>query len=229
MVIQRIQYDRIMNTHIKKNKYYANSRPEMLQFIPIYAKKILEVGCAQGNFSAQLIKNGVETWGIEPDKKSFTMAQEKLYKVFHGSIDDQISQLPNHYFDVIIMNDVIEHLLEPWDDIQRLKDKLKDDGVFISSIPNVRYAKNLFKMLFKKDWKYTEDRILDRTHFRFFTKKSIRRLFEDNGYTVQKIKGVNMTKSFAFFPFAVIFNLLFLCSQLDIFYMQFATVAKKKK
>ena len=152
-----------------------------------------------------------------------------MFKVLKGTIDEKVDELPDNYFDVIIMNDVIEHLLEPWDDIQKLKSKLKDEGVFVSSIPNVRYAKNLFKVLFHRDWKYTDDRILDSTHFRFFTKKSIRRLFEENGYSVQKMKGVNMTKSFAFFPFAVLFNILFLFSQLDIFYMQYATVAKKKK
>ena len=218
-----------MKLGIKKNKYYANIRPEMLQFIPINANKILEVGCAQGNFSDQLNKNNVETWGIEPDFESANLAQEKLHKVLNGTLDDKIDELPDDYFDVIIMNDVIEHLLEPWDDIKKLKDKLNDDGVFISSIPNVRYAKNLFRMLFLKDWKYTDDRILDRTHFRFFTKKSIYRLFEQNGYSLEMIKGINKTKSFAFFPFAVIFNLLFLFSQLDIFYMQFETVAKKRK
>ncbi len=200
----------------------------MVRFIPKGSKKILEIGCAQGNFSVQLIKDGIETWGIEPDKKSAKIAKEKLYKVFYGVLDEKISELPDNYFDVIIMNDVLEHLLEPWDDLKKLKRKLNDDGVFVSSIPNVRYAKNIFNTLFKKDWKYTDDRILDRTHFRFFTKKSVRRLFEDNGYSVVSIKGINVTKSFAFFPFAVIFNVLFLFSQLDIFYMQFATVAQKK-
>jgi len=217
-----------MDKNIKNNKYYANVRPEMLQFIPNNAKRILEVGCAQGNFSAQLINDGIEIWAIEPNKESAKVAAEKLFKVLVGTVEEKISEIPDNYFNVIIMNDVIEHLLEPWDDIQKLKSKLNEDGVFVSSIPNVRYAKNLFNMLFKRDWKYTDDRILDITHFRFFTKKSTRRLFEENGYSVQKIKGVNMTKSFAFFPFAVLFNVLFLFSQLDIFYMQFATVAKKK-
>ena len=60
-----------------------NRRPEMLQFIPINANKILEVGCAQGNFSEQLNKNNVETWGIEPDFKSANLAQEKLHKVLN--------------------------------------------------------------------------------------------------------------------------------------------------
>jgi 2-polyprenyl-3-methyl-5-hydroxy-6-metoxy-1,4-benzoquinol methylase len=213
----------------KKNRaYYGNVRPEMLQFIPANAAKILEVGCGEGNFSAQLISDGVETWAIEPNNISAKSASEKLYKVLEGTIDEMVAEIPDNYFDVIIMNDVIEHLLEPWDDIQKLKSKLKDDGVLVSSIPNVRYAKNLFNMLFKRDWKYTDDRILDITHYRFFTKKSVRRLFDENGYSVQKLKGVNMTKSFAFFPFAVLFNILFLFSQLDIFYMQYATVAKKK-
>lgn len=217
-----------MSKHVKNNQYYGNTRPEMLKFIPAEATKILEVGCGEGKFSAQLTNEGVETWAIEPNKSSVKSATEKLFKVLEGTIEEKVDEVPDEYFDVIIMNDVIEHLLEPWDDIQRLKSKLKDNGVFISSIPNVRYAKNLFNMLFKRDWKYTDDRILDITHYRFFTKKSIRRLFEDNGYSVQKMKGVNRTKSLAFFPFATLFNILFLFSQLDIFYMQYATVAKKK-
>jgi len=217
-----------MSKHPKNNQYYGNTRPEMLQFIPANAQKILEVGCGEGKFSAQLRNDNNETWAIEPNDISAKQASEKLFKVLKGTVEEKITELPDNYFDVIIMNDVIEHLLEPWDDLQRLKGKLKDDGVFVSSIPNVRYAKNLFNMLFKRDWKYTDDRILDITHYRFFTRKSIRRLFEENGYVVQKMKGVNRTKSFAFFPFAVLFNILFLFSQLDIFYMQYATVAKKK-
>lgn len=217
-----------MAEHVKNNEYYGNTRPEMLPFIPKSATKILEVGCGDGNFSAQLVREGVETWAIEPNKESAESASEKLFKVLEGTIDARLNEVPDDYFDVIIMNDVIEHLLEPWDDIQKLKSKLKKDGVFVTSIPNVRYAKNMFNLLFKRDWKYTDDRILDITHYRFFTRKSIRRLWEENGYEIKKMKGINRTKSFAFVPFAMLFNLLFLFSQLDIFYMQFATVCKKK-
>lgn len=217
-----------MANHTKDKTYYANARTEMLQFIPKDAKKVLEVGCGEGKFSSILTEQGRETWVIEPDQQSAEIASKSVYKVLQGSIDEKLSEVPDHFFDVIVMNDVIEHLTEPWDDIKKLKNKLKDTGVFVSSIPNVRYAKNLFHVLFKRDWKYTDDRILDITHYRFFTKKSIKRLWEDNGYTIQRIKGINRTKSFAYIPFAILLNMVLLLSQLDVFYMQFATVAKKK-
>jgi 2-polyprenyl-3-methyl-5-hydroxy-6-metoxy-1,4-benzoquinol methylase len=213
---------------IKDTGYYKNVRPEMLRYIPNSAKTILEIGCGSGNFSAQLVKEGVETWGVEPFEESAKEAKSKLYKVVVGTLDEKLSELPDNYFDVIVMNDVIEHLLEPWDDIVNLKSKLKKEGVLVTSIPNVRYSKNLFKMIFNRDWKYTDDLILDRTHYRFFTKRSIKRMFKDCGYTIESIKGINTTKSFLYFPFAVLFNILFLGSQLDMFYMQHATVAKKK-
>lgn len=217
-----------MANHTKDKTYYANARTEMLQFIPKDAKKVLEVGCGEGKFSSILTEQGRETWVIEPDQQSAEIASKSVYKVLQGSIDEKLSEVPDHFFDVIVMNDVIEHLTEPWDDIKKLKNKLKDTGVFVSSIPNVRYAKNLFHVLFKRDWEYTDDRILDITHYQFFTKKSIKRLWEDNGYTIQRIKGINRTKSFAYVPFAILLNMVLLLSQLDVFYMQFATVAKKK-
>lgn len=214
---------------IKQKEYYGYMRPEMLSLVPSSAKKTLEIGCAQGNFSSQLVKEGIETWGVEPNIDSAKTASEKLYKVLEGTLDDTINELPNNYFDAIILNDVLEHLLYPWDDLEKLKLKLASDGVLISSIPNVRYAKNLFNLLVRKDWAYKESGTLDSTHFRFFTKKSIRTLYKKSGYSVQTMKGINCTKSVLFFPIALLVNILLLGTQLDIFYMQFATVAKNAK
>lgn len=211
----------------KAPDYFINRRPEMLKFIPKNASKILEIGCGEGNFIEQLVSETTETWGVEPDISSADIAKTKIFKVLVGTLDQVLDELPENYFDVIVLNDVLEHLLEPWDDLKLLKSKLKDQGAVVTSIPNVRYSKNLFKMIFKRDWKYTEDLTLDRTHFRFFTKKSIKRMFREAGYQIESIKGINTTKSFLYFPFAIVFNILFLGSQTDMFFMQFATVARK--
>jgi len=216
---------------MKKNKedstYYKNTRIEMVSLVPKSAKKILEIGCGQGNFSSQLLGDKVEIWGIEPNKKSAQIASDIFYKVLIGTLDEKINILPNNYFDAIILNDVLEHLLYPWKDLEQLKLKLKNEGNIIASIPNVRYSKNLVHLLVDKNWKYTTSGILDATHFRFFTKKSILAMFDNCGYSVKKIKGINVTKSFLYFPVALLVNVFLLGTQLDIFFMQFAVVVKK--
>ena len=217
---------------MKKNKdkssYYKNTRLEMISLVPKSAKKILEIGCGQGNFSSQLLGDKVEIWGVEPNKKSAQIAGNKFYKVLIGTLDETIDSLPNNYFDAIILNDVLEHLLYPWNDLEYLKLKLKNEGNIIASIPNVRYSKNLVNLLVNKNWEYTTSGILDATHFRFFTKKSILAMFDKCGYSVKKIKGINITKSFLYFPIALLVNICLLGSQLDIFFMQYAVVVKKR-
>ena len=214
---------------VKDKSYYGHVRPEMLQFVPSTAKKIIEIGCGEANFSNQLIKDNIEVWGVEPNIEAAKVASNKLLKVLTGTIGETIFNLPEDYFDVIILNDVIEHLIYQEEDLKKLKPKLNKGGILVCSIPNVRYSKNIFNLIFKRDWKYTESGILDNTHFRFFTKKSINRMFKECGFTIQTIKGVNRTKSFLYYPFAVIFNIFLLFSQLDMFYMQYAIVSKKEE
>ena len=153
---------------IKNKSYYGHTRPEMSQFIPKGAQRILKIGCGQANFSSQLVKDGAEIWGVEPNTKATNAASTPIFKVLNCCLDDKIKDVPDGYFDVIIINDVLEYLFYPWGDLKKLKPKLSENRVTLSSIPNVRYLKNIFKLIFNKDWKYTESGILNTTHFRFF-------------------------------------------------------------
>ena len=199
----------------------------MLPFIPSSAKKILEIGCGKGYFCEQLIAEGNEIWGIEPDKDAAEIAGKKLYKVLNKKIGDAANELPDNYFDAIILNDVLEHLLFPWDDLKLLRSKLSNNGALVASIPNVRYIKNLYHVLINKNWEYTEAGILDSTHFRFFTKKSIISLFNKSGYTIEKIKGINKIKSTKYQLFFLLINVLFFFNHSDTLYLQYAVSAKK--
>ena len=64
--------------------YYSGERKEMISFIPSGCKKILEVGCAEGNFLHQLKDEETELWGIEPNIESALIAGTKLYKVLNN-------------------------------------------------------------------------------------------------------------------------------------------------
>ncbi|PKQ44296.1 class I SAM-dependent methyltransferase [Confluentibacter flavum] len=209
-----------------KNKpegYYDNVRMEMLKYLPKNANRILDIGCGNGAF-AEIIKtnNNAEVWGIEYMNEHGVEAQKKLDKVFIGRCEDFIEDLPNNYFDTIYFNDVLEHLADPYEVLSIIKEKLSAGGVVISSIPNIRFYKALRKIVVNKDWKYEDHGVMDKTHLRFFTKKSIRRMYEELGYTVVKHEGINKSKSIK--PY--LFYALTFFTQLDMQYVQFATVAK---
>jgi 2-polyprenyl-3-methyl-5-hydroxy-6-metoxy-1,4-benzoquinol methylase len=212
---------------ITTNKdYFIYKREEMLEFVPLTAKKILDVGCGEGNFINQIkARQEVEAWGVEIVDSIAAIAKDSFYKLFNLSIEDTIPQLPKKYFDCIIFNDVLEHTVNPQEILKLIIENLADDGCIISSIPNVRYLPNLYQLIMHKDWKYDErGGILDATHLRFFTKKSILRLFDECGYKVEKIQGINPIDIFKYrLMFALSFGFLE-----DTRYLQFASRVKKK-
>ncbi|MCX6778936.1 MAG: class I SAM-dependent methyltransferase, partial [Candidatus Magasanikbacteria bacterium] len=189
------------------------------------AKKILDVGCGMGLFGEQLKKKlNAEVWGMELDNKSGLVAKEKINRVLIGDVFQLINDLPNTYFDCIVFNDILEHLADPFSLLSRIKEKLSTNGVIVCSIPNVRYFINLKNLLVQKQWKYEDAGILDKTHLRFFTQKSIVDMFESLDYKIIKMEGINPINSWKF----TLLNILSLRYLSDTEYLQFACVAKPK-
>ncbi|MGC6431481.1 MAG: class I SAM-dependent methyltransferase [Jejuia sp.] len=210
-----------------KNKpkgYYDNIRQEMLRYLPENAKKVIDIGCGNGAFASVIkAQNSAEVWGIEYMETHAIEAQSKLDKVFIGKCEDFIEDLPDNYFDVIYFNDVLEHLAYPDEVLKVIKPKLSINGIVISSIPNMRFYKTFKRLLFQKDWRYDDHGVMDKTHLRYFTSKSIKRMYNELGYKILKHEGINKSKSFAPYWFYIIT----LFTQMDMQYVQFATVAKK--
>lgn len=203
-----------MNYDNKPSNYYSSIRFDMLKFLPNNAKTILEVGCGNGAFAQEIMNSReAEIWGIEMMEEPANEAKQKMHKVFIGECEKFIDDLPDNYFDVIYFNDVLEHIFDPGDVLKKIKQKLKSNGVVISSIPNARFYRTLKMYVFEKDWKYEDSGIMDFTHIKFYTKKSIKRLYEDAGYRVKTNEGINKTSSLT--PY--IYNLFFLFRQMDIF------------
>jgi len=203
--------------------YFNNARSDMVVFIPTNVGTVLEIGCGTGEFSRKIQEEfGAEVWGVEPNLAASSQAQKSLHRVLPGSIETHLDDLPNQYFDCICMNDVIEHLLDPWDVLARLRAKLSTDGVLVASIPNVRHYKNLKSLVFDGEWTYTDSGTLDRTHLRFFTPNSMRQLFADSGYQVVQLHGIRGSRKMK----ARVWRYLSLGKLWDIAYPQFAVVAR---
>jgi 2-polyprenyl-3-methyl-5-hydroxy-6-metoxy-1,4-benzoquinol methylase len=212
---------------IKPSDYYGVARTEMLPYVPADGKLILEVGCGSGAFGRALKQRRPETvvWGIEPDVAAGQVAAQTLDRVIPGTFSSVLSELATERFDVICLNDVIEHIADPYQVLRECKDLLTSDGMVVASIPNVLFFYEIAKILITQDWKYEDCGVLDNTHLRFFTKKSIIRMFDECGYEILKIEGIN---AFAGRKFRF-FNAVSLGHIKDWKYVQFAVQARVRK
>ena len=209
----------------KDEAYYNHNRPELLAFVPSDIKNALDIGCGTGNFG-QLLKSkfDINVWGIEPDPKSAAIAQGKLDKIINSVFDKDSLKSIDQKFDVIFFNDVLEHLATPEEALLLAGTLLNKGGHIVASIPNMRWYPVVLSLLRYKDFKYLNAGVMDKTHLRFFTQKSMIRLFTDSGYKISRIEGINKSENFRFFN---IINTLLFNTQQDMKYPQFAIVAQK--
>jgi SAM-dependent methyltransferase len=88
-------------------------------------------------------------------------------------------------FDVAVCGDILEHLKEPRRVIDQIYQWLKPGGLIVCSVPNVRYWRVWQDVIFRGEWKYTTEGIMDQTHLRFFTRRSFRRMLTDASFVIQ--------------------------------------------
>lgn len=207
--------------------YFSNERRQMLEFIPSDCKTLLDIGCGTGAFGSLVKKRfGAEIWGVDPSEAAAHIAT-KVFDNFTNLPFSEDIVLPRNYFDAITFNDCLEHFADPFLPLKICRDLLKPNGVVISSIPNVRYIENLKHLLIEMDWKYEDSGIRDRTHLRFFTKKSMLRLFEEANYQVVSIQGINPRYWIGkrFFPIKILIGRWIE----DMNYLNYAIVAKPNR
>lgn len=212
----------------KPSSYYSMSRPEMLNYVPSSASNILEIGCGAGSF-ASLLKSqrpSVELWGLDIQAGCCDEMKMIFKEYIHGNFENDDIQLPLDYFDCVIMNDVLEHLYDPWKVLNKIKQYLHSDGYITLSVPNMRYYNILVDLIFNKRWSYVDKGVLDKTHIRFFTKNSLESMLTECGYRIVSVDGINsryVSKKYA------LLNLLLNNLIDDINYMQFAVLARVVK
>ena len=168
--------------------YYDHPRGPLLDLLPHAPAHLLDIGCGNGATGA-LAKTrwpGVRVTGIEIVPEAAERAALRLDRAIAGSAETlDFSAAGLHDIDAVLLADVLEHLLDPWSFLERLRAALTQDAVVAASIPNVA---NLWLLdeLAAGRFDYTADGLLDRTHIRFFTRKTIGELFERAGYTIER-------------------------------------------
>lgn len=205
--------------------YFTNVRHEMVPFLPERYTRVLEVGCGEGAFMP-LLTQRCERWGVEMDAASAQRAATLMDRVLVGRFENVCGALPPAYFDLVVCNDVIEHMADPDGFLSSVKQCMAPGGCIVASIPNMRHWEVLWQLLVRRDWRYVREGIMDRTHLRFFTETSIHRLFTDAGFTIERSTGINGVFDPARrFVFGVV-SALTLGAWADTQYRQFAVRAR---
>ena len=171
--------------------YFDTLRNEIEPLVPANPALVMDVGCGKGVTSSWLkrIRPNVTTVGVEIDSSVAAIAASAVDSVLVADLNHGLSALAGYEgrVDLLLLLDVLEHLQDPWTRLREFRRLLAPSGVVIASIPNVRNLKVVGPLLFKGEWRYQSSGILDRTHLRFFTRRTILDMFAGAGYDVQQI------------------------------------------
>jgi len=149
---------------------------------------ILDVGCGFATTSERLRRLGNRVTGIESSGVAATTAAERLDEVIESDLRelDRVSQrIGSRKFDVIVFADVLEHLDWPLPVLKAYLQFLAPGGSVMVSLPNVGLWSMRLSLLAGR-FDYADTGVLDRTHLRFFTRKTARRMIEDAGLTITR-------------------------------------------
>jgi len=148
-------------------------------------REVLDIGCGEGDFAAELNRSGSRVTGVDLLPQPANTAAFEQY--FSADLDDGIAAvvkaLGDKRFDRVLLLDILEHLRSPDRILTECHTLLNSRGELIVSLPNIANITIRVMLLFGR-FDYTERGILDRTHLRFFTRKTARRFLRENGYEI---------------------------------------------
>lgn len=184
-------------TKPKPQGYFGNVRKEVVAEVPLGSGAVLEIGCGEGGTGATLKAEGRAAWvsGVELFAEAAAEAAKKLDEVIVGDIEKIELPFVENQFDVLVLGDVLEHLVDPWGQLDRLCKYLAPQGIIIASLPNVRNWRVILPLVLSGKWEYQNSGIMDRTHLRFFTRRGIVDLFQRCGLVITKISPTSGGKS----------------------------------
>jgi 2-polyprenyl-3-methyl-5-hydroxy-6-metoxy-1,4-benzoquinol methylase len=144
----------------------------------IHAVRVLDVGCATGSLLAFLRQRGWETTGVEINETQAEYGKrERKLDVRKGPLEE--IHFSSGYFNAVIASHLIEHLNDPASFAAEVYRILASGGRFFVTTPNIS---GFQARLFKGRWRSA---IFD--HLYLFSVKTLTRLLEEKGFTIEKI------------------------------------------
>lgn len=165
------------------SNYYDGLNQKLLAAIPADARRVLELGCANGRLGQRFkeLHPGVSWWGVEMSAEAAATAAQHLDRVIQLDLDRADLRQLEGGFDTIVIGDLLEHVRDPARLLESLYDLASADAQIVCCLPNMAHL-SVIERLVAGDISYDSMGLLDQTHVRFYSPASAFKTFLDAGW-----------------------------------------------
>lgn len=170
----------------KPSPWSSHSRiAALLGKIPAQSK-VLDIGTASGILARRCANRSLRFFGIESVAEWADVAKPFYENIWVCRIEEMPDEALRGY-DAVVLGDVLEHMSSPKEVLKRLLDLQPSNCRFIISVPNVANLWVRLHLLMGR-FDYADRGIMDRTHLRFFTRKTIQSLMKETGLEMVSVQ-----------------------------------------
>ena len=169
--------------------YAQSQRGGIERICPKIARNILDIGGSSGVFAA-FIKEKLSADRVylaDRSQDALDQARDRVDGVFlvdldkRGDLTQSIKDIKD--IDLVFCLCVLEHTYDPWKVVEEIHHILAPGGMLIASLPNTQHLRFVFRALMGR-WHYNDIGLFDRTHIRFFSFASAKRLLAASGLQI---------------------------------------------
>lgn len=147
---------------------------------------ILDIGCARGYLGAKLRERDNVVVGLDISASVVAQARDVLDEAYVADIEQALpTEVASRQFDAVVMAEVIEHVFDPVDVLQRVASVVKPGGVLILTTPNFLKWTHRLKFLFGA-FRYSDQGALDFGHIRHFTYAYLKEVIRETGFVLER-------------------------------------------
>lgn len=145
--------------------------------------RLLDIGCSNGSFLVAARNRGWHVAGMELEKHSVRIARQQRLDVYESTLED--ADIPENEFEVVTMWQLLEHIADPTQFLERVRSILRPGGVLAISTPNIE---SIGWCILKEDWCAVEPSV----HLHLFTSVSLRYLTRKVGLEQLRLSTVDV-------------------------------------
>jgi 2-polyprenyl-3-methyl-5-hydroxy-6-metoxy-1,4-benzoquinol methylase len=174
--------------HYELKLGYESSHQWALDAVPAGAS-VLDIGAGPGGVAQELVDRGHRVGVVDQHAPDPAVLRSSSVEVQVADLDEPVA-LDLEGWDVLLLLDVIEHLARPEEFLERLRAQLTNDTKqVVLTTPNVAFIVTRLALLLGQ-FNYGRSGILDRTHTRLFTFRTLRHLLRDAGMEITEMRGI---------------------------------------